>query len=515
MNSSNTKHLSKLKSIDEMSMLMDDARTQGKKLILAHGVFDLLHMGHVRHLKSAKSEGDILVLSITADEFVNKGPGRPVFSHNMRTEMLAALECVDYVAINHAPSAEPMIEAVKPDIYVKGSDYVNADDDITGKITAEQLTVERHNGRVKFTKDVTFSSSSLINRHLDVYDAPLRDYLNDLRNSNGLERCLELINSVKDMRVVIIGDSIIDEYKYVVPLGKPSKEHIIAVHFENCENFAGGVIAAAKHVASFCGQVEVITALGNADPQEELIRNNLEDNIKLNLLYRDGAPTTRKTRYIDSSYMGKLFEVYDFKDQPMSAKEEENLQAVITDKIKDADIVIVTDFGHGLISPKIIKYLCENAPFLAVNVQTNAGNHGFNFATRYPKVDFLCIDVPEARLAVSDKYANISTLIAELLPNKIDSNCFIVTHGHQGCITYQRESDTVHRIPAITDQVVDTVGAGDAFFAVAAPLVRASGSVELAGFLGNVAGAIKVGIVGHRKAVEKIPLIKFVTGILK
>ena len=155
----------------------------------------------------------------------------------MRAEMLAALECVDYVAINHAPSAEPMIEAIKPDIYVKGSDYVNADDDITGKITAEQLTVERHNGRVKFTKDVTFSSSSLINRHLDVYDAPLRDYLNDLRNSNGLERCLELIDSVKDMRVVIIGDAIVDEYKYVVPLGKPSKEHIIAVHFENCENF--------------------------------------------------------------------------------------------------------------------------------------------------------------------------------------------------------------------------------------------------------------------------------------
>ena len=515
MNTLQSGHSSKLKSIKEISLLVDDLRAQGKKLVMAHGVFDLLHMGHVHHLKSAKNEGDILVLSITADQFVNKGPGRPVFSHYMRAEMLAALEYVDFVIINRAPSAEPMIELVKPDVFVKGSDYENALDDITGKIIDEQLTVERHDGRIVYTKGITFSSSSLINRYLDVYDDPLRDYLNELRVNNGLERCLKLIDSVKDMRVVIIGDTIVDEYKYVTPLGKPSKENIIAVHFENGETFAGGVIAAAKHAASFCSQVEVITALGNFDRQEDLIRNNLEDNVNLNLLYRDDAPTTRKTRYIDSSYMGKLFEVYDFKDQPLPVKKDEELLAVIADKIKDADIVIVTDFGHGLISPKIMEYLCKNAPFLALNAQTNAGNHGFNLATRYPKVDFLCIDAPEARLAVSDKYADMSTLVTDLLPKKIDGSYFMVTHGHHGCVAYKRKSRAVYKIPAITDQVVDTVGAGDAFYAVAAPLVRASGSVELAGFLGNVAGAIQVGIVGHRKAVDKTTLIKFVTAILK
>ncbi len=508
-------HMTKLKAITEMEAIADSLRAGGKTIVMAHGVFDLLHMGHVRHLKTAKSEGDILVLSITADEFVNKGPGRPIFSHDMRAEMLAALQCVDFVSINRAPSAEPMIEAVKPDIYVKGSDYENADEDITGKITDEQLTVERFNGRVMFTKDITFSSSSLINRYLDVYDAPLRDYLNELREQNGLERCLELIEAVKNMRVVVIGDTIIDEYKYVTPLGKPSKENIIAVQFENGETFAGGVIAAAKHVASFCGEVEVITALGNLDTQEELIRHNLEDNIKLNLLYRDRAPTTRKTRFIDSARMGKLFEVYDFKDRPPSNEREDDLRKSIADKIKDADLVIVTDFGHGLITPNVIADLCEKAPFLAVNVQTNAGNHGFNFATRYPRADFLCIDVPEARLAVSDKYADMSTLVSELLPTKIDSDCIIVTHGHHGCMTFKRDEGKVHRIPAITDQVIDTVGAGDAFFAVASPLVRASGGVELPGFLGNVAGAIKVGIVGHRKAVDKITLTKFITAILK
>ncbi len=511
----NVRHLSKVKSISEIKEITETARANGKKIVLAHGVFDLLHMGHIRHLKSAKSEGDILVLSITADEFVNKGPGRPVFSHDMRAEMLAALECVDYVSVNHALSAEPMIEAVKPNVYVKGSDYENSDEDVTGKIADEQRTVERLNGRMMFTKDITFSSSSLINRHLDVFDAPLRDYLNVLRDNNGLNSCLELIDSVKNMRVVIIGDTIVDEYKYVAPLGKPSKENIIAVHLENGEKFAGGVIAAAKHLASFCGQVEVITALGKLDSEEQLIRKNLEKNINLNMLYRENSPTTRKTRYIDSSYMGKLFEVYDFRDQPISTEKEDELLFMINDKVKNADLVVVTDFGHGLISTRVIEHLCKKAPFLAVNVQTNAGNHGFNFATRYPKANFLCIDVPEARLAVSNKYADMSTLVTSLLPKKIDCDFFIVTHGHHGCMTYQRDCEKVHRIPAITDQVVDTVGAGDAFFAIAAPLLKASGSLELAGFLGNVAGAIKVGIVGHRKAVEKVTLIKFITAILK
>ncbi|MBL6933770.1 MAG: adenylyltransferase/cytidyltransferase family protein [Rhodospirillales bacterium] len=515
MDRSAMEHMSKVRTIEAMATLMDSARADGQSIVLAHGVFDLLHMGHVRHLKTAKKEGDILVVSITADAFVNKGPGRPIFSHDMRAEMLAALECVDFVAINHMASAEPMIEAVKPDVYVKGSDYENADEDITGKITDEQLSVERHDGRVMFTKDITFSSSSLINHYLDVYDAPLRDYLNELRQQDGLNRCLELIEAVKDMRVVIIGDTIIDEYKYVTPLGKPSKENIIAVQFENGETFAGGVIAAAKHVASFCGHVDVITSLGKLDSQEDLIRTNLEDNINLNLLYRNDAPTTRKTRYIDTSYMGKLFEVYDFKDHPPSAEGEENLRSIINDKIKDADLVIVTDFGHGLITQDVIADLCEKAPFLAVNVQTNAGNHGFNFATRYPRADFVCIDTPEARLAVSDKYADVQKLISELLPEKIDCDRFIITLGLHGSMTYQRESGKIHRIPAITDQVVDTVGAGDAFFAVAAPLVRASGSVELAAFLGNVAGAIKVGIVGHRKAVDKITLTKFINAVLK
>jgi rfaE bifunctional protein nucleotidyltransferase chain/domain len=130
----------------------------GKTVALAHGVFDLLHLGHVRHIEAAAREGDILILTITADRFVNKGPGRPVFTEQLRAEMLAALEFVDWVAINPHPSAEDMLRAVAPDVYVKGSEYASATDDVTGKIIAEREAVEAGGGRVVFTDDVTFSS---------------------------------------------------------------------------------------------------------------------------------------------------------------------------------------------------------------------------------------------------------------------------------------------------------------------------------------------------------------------
>ena len=87
---------------------------------MAHGVFDLLHMGHVRHLNEAKAHGDVLITTITADAYVNKGPGKPVFSEHLRAEMLSALSVVDFVAINRAPDAEALLEAIRPDTYVKG-----------------------------------------------------------------------------------------------------------------------------------------------------------------------------------------------------------------------------------------------------------------------------------------------------------------------------------------------------------------------------------------------------------
>lgn len=505
----------KILPIAELAVVAAKAKALGQKVVLCHGVFDLLHMGHVRHLEIAKREGQVLIVTLTADAFVNKGPGRPVFTAQLRAEMVAALEYVDYVGVNEEATAEPVLAFIKPDVYVKGSDYKNADEDVTGKILAEREMVQKHGGKIVFTDDITFSSSTLINKYLDIYEPTLQEYLESMRAKNMLGELIGHLDKLKDLKILFVGDAIIDEYQYVEPMGKSAKENMIATLFQEREVFAGGVFAAANHVADFCDHVEVITAFGSYDNYEDLARSSLKPNIKLHAIHRADAPTTRKCRFIDTGYsMRKLFEVYFMDDVPLGTQEEAKLNDLIADRIAKADVVIVTDFGHGLLNNGTVKLLIDKAPFLAVNAQSNSANHGYNLIGKYARADYVCIDGMEARLAAHEKFADLEVVVSEHLPALIDCKKMVVTKGKHGCLAYE-QGKPLTSIPALTSTIVDTVGAGDAFFSVTAPLVAVGVPIDHVGFLGNAVGAMKVGIVGHRSSVEKVPLTKFLTALLK
>ena len=500
--------------MQELGAIAAQARADGRKVVQCHGVFDVLHLGHVRHLEVGRRAGDVLIVTVTGDQYVNKGPGRPIFTEVLRAEMLGSLECVDYVGINQASTAEPALEVIQPSVYVKGGEYEDASQDITGKITAEQEMVERHGGTVLFTHDITFSSSSIINRHFAL-DPELRMFLEKMRDEGADKSIPALIERVKDYRVVLIGDAIIDEYQYVAPMGKSWKENMIATQYLRREEFAGGCFAAANHVASFCKSVDLITVVAPGDVNSETIRNSLLPNVRLHALPLGGRPTTRKTRFIDPGYgLRKLFEVYHMDDTPYDREFRAKVDATVRERIAQADVFIVTDFGHGLLARSTIDILINEARFLAVNAQSNSANHGYNPVTRYPRADFICIDAPEARLAVNEKFATPQLLLDELLPARMQCDRAIITWGSQGCYARDQNGVVVH-IPAFTRSAVDTVGAGDAFFAVSAPLAAAGGNMRDVAFVGNAAGAIKVGIVGHRSSVEKVPVLKYLSVLFK
>ncbi len=505
----------KIKPLSMLARITAEAREAARTVVLAHGVFDVMHLGHIRHLQEARSCGDLLVVTLTADRHVNKGPGRPVFTARMRAEMLAALEFVDWVGINEEPTATNVLRALKPGIYVKGSEYADASADITGGIAEEQAAVEAGGGRIHFTDDITFSSSSLINGHFGIYDEELREYLDQVRSAELRNEVLGLLDRIADYSVTLVGDTIIDEYQYVEPLGKSPKENMIATRYRDRELFAGGVIAAANHVAGFCREVNVVTFLGQSDSYEDLVRGSLRPNVTLHAIPVAGRPTVRKCRFVETGYLRKLFEVYTIDESPIGGADEAAVDARVHDLAGSADVVVVTDFGHGMITPKIVRTLEDRSRFLAVNTQTNSANHGYNLITRYSRADYICIDAPEARLAMADKFSDLGSMIETSLTRRIDCPRLIVTQGKLGCTTYDRESGTIHRIPSFTKTVVDTVGAGDAFLAVTSPLVAAGGRMEHVGFIGNAAGSIKVGIVGHRRSVDKAPLVKYLTALLK
>ena len=150
-------------SILDLKKIKKNSKSNKQKIVLCHGVFDLIHIGHIKHFSSAKKFGDILVVSITSDEYVNKGPGRPIFSQTLRAEFLQNISCIDYVVINNKPTAINIINQLKPDVYCKGSDYSINKNDITGEIRNEIKALSNHSGIIKYTNDITNSSSKLIN----------------------------------------------------------------------------------------------------------------------------------------------------------------------------------------------------------------------------------------------------------------------------------------------------------------------------------------------------------------
>lgn len=134
------------------------------KVVLVHGVFDLLHVGHVRHLNESKSFGEFLVVSITADIFVNKGPNRPVYNENIRAEIISNIKSVDFVIINNSENCSAILSFLKPDFFVKGIDYKNMRNDPKTNLYSEILTAKELGVEIRFTNSAKFSTTETIDK---------------------------------------------------------------------------------------------------------------------------------------------------------------------------------------------------------------------------------------------------------------------------------------------------------------------------------------------------------------
>ena len=155
----------KITELEELAQKIRSLKSEGKKTVYCHGCFDLMHIGHIKYFQAAKKMGDVLIVTVTPDIYVDK-PGRPVFSQNLRAECVAALECVDYVAINRWPTAEETLRLLRPDIYVKGQEFENLEDK-TGKLQKEYKVLEEIGAEMRFTHEIVFSSTKLLNQHLN------------------------------------------------------------------------------------------------------------------------------------------------------------------------------------------------------------------------------------------------------------------------------------------------------------------------------------------------------------
>jgi rfaE bifunctional protein kinase chain/domain len=503
----------KILYLDELVKKVRALKKRKQKIVQSHGVFDIIHPGIIQHLNLAKKQGDVLIVTVVKDKDVRRGPGRPIFNENLRLENVASLKQVDYVALVDDGVPFKCVKSIEPDVFAKGLAYKDRDQIIHGKIFEEDKKLKFGRAKIYHTNGFSFDSKQVIDKFLDIYPEETKKFLKDFSKKFSFQNIAGKLNKLNKLNVLLIGDGIIDEYHYCESMGKASKAHLVVNKYLAHEVFAGGAFAIANHLASLCGNVHLVSLLGDADSREDFVLDNLKPNISSKFFHRNDGPTVIKKRYLNQYLNQKLFEVNYLDDKYISGNIEKKIVSYLRSEVPKYDLVLISDFGHGFITKNIIDVITKHSKKFAVNTQTNAANAGYNLITKYSKPYFICVDEGEMRLAAQKKHDDIDE-IAVRIKEAIKAQYLIVTLGKQGSIAIGKK-DEIEKTPIFSTRVVDTIGAGDAFFAFTAPCLAANMPLDLVSFVGNVVGALAVQIVGNKKPVEKYELLEFINNLMQ
>lgn len=490
-------------------------KNENKTIALCHGVFDLLHPGHIIHLEQAKVMADVLVVSITAAKYVRKGPGRPYFNDEMRMKFLEALESVDYVMLSEGYTVDDIIEVVEPDVYVKGEEYAKAENDITGKIIEEKELVEKHGGKVQYTRGQTFSSTKLINTAMSGLSDEIRRYMEDFKTRHSMVEIRGYTDKIEKLKVLVLGDIIIDKYTYCNVQGMMTKDMGYSARLSHTEEYLGGAAAIARHLSTYTDNVVLMSIIGDEEEIQSHLLAELENKVQLKVVHNSIFPTIIKQRYLTRNEKREEYQkIFAINNIPENMKYEEEAYASFKENLRkeiaDYDVVFVCDFGHGLIDREIINIVQKNARYLVLNCQTNSSNKGLNIITKYTRADAFSLDQQELKFAFPEFAMNEQLGLKKLAVHLGGSGW--LTRGSKGA--YEIYNDRVQECPAFTLSVKDTIGAGDAFFATAGIFAAAGAPIEVGTFVGNIGGALGTNIVGNKEAVEKVNVLKYANTLM-
>ena len=503
----------KLLKIEEVKKKVSELKKKKLKIVHCHGVFDIVHIGHIKHLKKAKDHGDILIVTVTSDKFVNKGSNRPTFNQKKRLEFLSELESVDFVCLSNFPSATNLLKLIKPDIYVKGQDYKNSKNDKTGKINFETQLVKKFGGKIVFTHEETFSSSNIINDNFS-YTSGQLEFLRLISKKYSSNYVEEVFKKISKLKVLVIGETIIDQYNFCEALGKSGKEPYLAMKDINSENYLGGAAAIANHLADFSKKIKLISVVGEKDEYKNFIQKKLNKKIKTFFFKKRKSPTILKKRFLDNVNKTKLFGIYSINDDTFNPRDDKKIKKYINQNIKNFDLIIVSDYGHGFISETSAKRISKTKKFVALNAQINASNIGYHSLQNYKNIDATIINETEVRHEMRNKNEDIKSLSLKL-QKKIKTKNLIVTRGNNGAIIFNNKNKNIIECPAFANKVVDKVGAGDSMLAILSMLIKVGTPHDLALLLGSFAGVYSVETMGNSYSLNKKIFLRHLEFALK
>lgn len=506
------KYTAKIKSRDELKKILDQAKSQGRKIIHCHGCFDILHPGHLRHLSWAKDQADILVVSVSADSVVNKGFARPYIPQHLRAENLAALEVVDYVTIDDSEWAGPILELLKPNIYVKGKEFQDVHD---GRFGRERQLVESYGGKVLFSSgDVVYSSTKIIEEHRDKLggaDEQIQSFCS--RHSITEQGLIDVIGRFAGKNILVVGDTIVDKYIYCDRLGMSADAPVLVVRPRESQTFLGGGGVVSEHVKSFGANVNFLTVVGN-DTDAEFVRQELEmRHIPCTLIQDPSRPTTVKTRYLSDSR--KLLNINSFRDHNLDAATMREMMEHLEKAATQADTIMICDFSYGVVTQPILDFLSKigkqrGVPVIGdVQSSSQMGN-----VARLKNITLATPSEREARLALCDRESGIADLGVMLL-SQMNNRSLIITMAERGMMILDTRgkpwseiaiSPHLHEIkkglvieylPSFASYISDSMGAGDALCAGISACLAAGATLMEAAFIGNCAAAVECRKMGN------------------
>lgn len=475
-------------------------RNKEDKVAMCHGVFDLVHPGHIRHLVFAKQKVSKLIVSITSDMHVKKAELRPYVPQNLRAENLAALEFVDFVIIDENETPIKNLIKIKPDFFVKGYEYVKNNRNLR---TQEEIeTLKTYGGQFLFTPgDFVLSSSKIIDSDRpDLSVIKLKSLMegekitfNDIRDA---------LNKFKNCDVLVVGDTIIDNYVNTSIIGNNAKTPTFSTKYISEKNYIGGAAIVAMHLKAAGAKVKFCSVIGN-DSLGKLVRKELKNNKIIDFTIVDNVrPTTEKKYFISGE--NRLLKVDKVENSPIN----ENIQKYIIKQIAShkKGIVIFSDFRHGIFNHKSIKLFTNAISKGVYKVADSQVASRWGNILDFENFDLITPNEKELRFSLADQDTAIRPL-ASILFEKSKCKVLMLKLGERGLMTVRRriignDTRSFFVLDALEKNAVDPVGCGDALLSYASLALYVSKNPLIASILGSASAGLASLINGN------IPILK-------
>mgnify|MGYP002278566151 CR=1 FL=1 len=484
----------KIKTADEVARIIGK-RPRDKTVIMCHGVFDIVHPGHVRHLIYAKSKADILIASLTADAHIEKANFRPYVPQDLRAFNLAAFECVDYVLIDENPTPLENLKRLEPDFFAKGYEY--ADGNVNPKTQAEIGVIEKYGGEIIFTPgDVVYSSSRLIDlappnlqseKLVALLEAEELGF-GDLRNA---------LDKFDGVRVHVVGDLIVDSLTTCTMIGGMTKTPTMSVRYERRTDYVGGAGIVAKHLAAAGADVTLTTILGDDSLKDFVLEDLEKTGVKVNAIVSTTRPTTNKNAFVTNGY--RLLKVDTLDNRSISERTLERMCGEIS--AMNSDVVVFSDFRHGIFNKHTIPPLTRAIGKDCLKVADSQVASRWGNILEFQGFDLITPNEREARFSLADQDTVVRPLATDLY-HRARCGVLILKLGDRGILTYRTRPEghprTFYAVDSLAGAVRDPVGAGDALLAYASLALATTRDDVTASIIGSVAAGLECEVDGNQ-----------------